>query len=638
MFSIESKRRAAVLTLLCAALATAQEANPDIETHYRRAQEAQERGQYSLAAEEWKTIVVLAPRMAEAQSNLGMMYYLDRRFDAAISAFCGAVAINPRLVSARLFLGITYYLVGRPVDAIEQFRQTLKLDSPNMLARKWLGVSYLQIGNLRGAITELRLCQPGATQDPELLFHLGRAYSRIALNAFESVHNFHGDSPWDHFVRGEQVALRNELGGALDEFQRVIAADPAFPEIHLRRARLLEAKEQWSEAAAEYIRELRVWPNRLAAVQGLLGLLQRSSMSAEAAALRQATAKRLAAGSADALLAAGAPGSASSPISSAESDKMLSPVRTFLYEYSETSTPRPSDWKAAVRAALDRGASREALRILPSDGGTEAAYWRGRARLASGDADGALDVFLELSRQQPGNPELAYYTGVAAEGLALASLMEFEKLAPGSYRVHQLRAECHAADQDYDGAIQEYRKALQVQPNGVQLHLALGKLYSARHEYEAAVNEFRAELKSDPYSAVAMELLGTVYAELHEPAQARQYLLKARELNPRSAEVEQALGKVAFQENHPSEAIRHFRRALELGGRDDKIYFHLGKALRQTGEVDEARKYEALFRQSLAGQRAKAPAGVEKAPADSATRPRPDAPLSAPARRNRNKE
>ena len=71
MSGVRSHRAVAVLAVLCPGLLAAQQASSELETHYRRAQQAQERRQYAQAAEEWEAIVKLAPRMAEARSIWG---------------------------------------------------------------------------------------------------------------------------------------------------------------------------------------------------------------------------------------------------------------------------------------------------------------------------------------------------------------------------------------------------------------------------------------------------------------------------------------------------------------------------------------------------------------------------------------
>ena len=113
----------------------AQENPNSLESHYQAAQQAQQQRDYARAAEEWKAIVALSPKLAEAHANLGMMYQLLRRQPEAIESFKTALELNPNLASVRLFLGIAYYLTSRPNLAIEQLQQALSL-KPQDAARR----------------------------------------------------------------------------------------------------------------------------------------------------------------------------------------------------------------------------------------------------------------------------------------------------------------------------------------------------------------------------------------------------------------------------------------------------------------------------------------------------------------------
>src|SRR5438552_6349671 len=151
-------RGALLAAVLCVPLTglPAQENPQSLELHYGLARQAQQQGDYARAAEEWKAIVKLSPKLAKAHANLGMMYQLLHQQPAAIESFETALQLNPGLASVRVFLGIEYYLTSRPDLAIEQLQQALRLQPQDPMARKWLGLSYLYAGYLGRAVPELR--------------------------------------------------------------------------------------------------------------------------------------------------------------------------------------------------------------------------------------------------------------------------------------------------------------------------------------------------------------------------------------------------------------------------------------------------------------------------------------------------
>jgi tetratricopeptide (TPR) repeat protein len=190
--------------------------NPNsLESHYQLAQQAQKRGDYARAAEEWKAIVALSPKLAEAHANLGMMYQLVSRPKDAIESFQTALRLNPNLSSVRLFLGIEYYLTSRPDFAIEQLQEAVRLQPDDSVARKWLGMSYLYAGDSGRAIPELRLCHRSKAADEEVTFNLNRAYFRLSMAAFRSVRATNPESSWGHLIKGEQYTVAIYSPGGL---------------------------------------------------------------------------------------------------------------------------------------------------------------------------------------------------------------------------------------------------------------------------------------------------------------------------------------------------------------------------------------------------------------------------------------
>src|SRR4030095_4618464 len=75
---------ALLLSLLLAETCLGEVLNKELERYYERAREAFERKDYVRAAEEYQRIVGLAPGLAEARSNLGMMLHLQEKFDEAV--------------------------------------------------------------------------------------------------------------------------------------------------------------------------------------------------------------------------------------------------------------------------------------------------------------------------------------------------------------------------------------------------------------------------------------------------------------------------------------------------------------------------------------------------------------------------
>lgn len=197
-----------------------------IQQHELRARAAQARQDFAAAAVEWKQIAALAPNLAEAHANLGMMYYFDRKPAQAIRPFLDAIRLAPKLVGPHIFLGVCYYLVSRPQEAISPLERALQLEPENALARRWLGLSYVYAGRTADGIVLIEQVRAADRSDADILFQLSRAYSRLATDCLLKIRESWPDSPWDHLVRADQYRLQGRTQEADRHSKQAVASPP----------------------------------------------------------------------------------------------------------------------------------------------------------------------------------------------------------------------------------------------------------------------------------------------------------------------------------------------------------------------------------------------------------------------------
>ena len=258
-----------------------------VDRHYRQAKEAESRQDFARAAQEWKAITALDPTMAEAFSNLGMMYHFSRQYQKSIDAFRRAQQLKPELIAPYLFTGIDDYLMGQPNAAVPQLQHALALDGGNAEARKWLGMSYMHLGDFAAAAAELSQCP----RDEEILFHLARAYANAAEKAFEgskaaaagsseraqlqgqgaaaskraldTIDEFAALAPnsWRaDQLQAEYHQARGEEDSALRAYERALAKNPAAIQIHLALGNIYATRREWDQALRHYQAELKADP------------------------------------------------------------------------------------------------------------------------------------------------------------------------------------------------------------------------------------------------------------------------------------------------------------------------------------------------------------------------------------------
>lgn len=599
-----------VLVLSISTQADAQDRR-DPSLVYERARKAMQARDYGAAAESWRSLIELLPDMPEARSNLGLVYHLQEKYDLAVDQFREALQQNPNLLAAKVFLGIDYYLTSRPDRAIEELEGARALDQNNVLARKWLALSYDQVGRYAAAISELTACRLLAPDDHELVFHLGRAFQKVATEAFLSVRKSGLDSPWLYFLRGKEFARQGDTRRVLDELSHAARLDPGLPGLHHEIASALEREGRIREAVHEYAAELRNFPSHLASAAGLFRTLRGVGLEQYADSVRT-NALELHGGTARATgafsLVASRAGQ-SLRIGTDDAARIGESLPTF-----EISGERR--WQARALDAILAGRPRMVFaltagpeaRLEPDD----AQYWDARAYLAMAGLDEAVERFMLLLSRQPENVEAAFFLHSCAQELALEALDLFASLEPGSYRTHQLRAEYHAAAENYDQALEEYGRALALAPGAPQLHLAVGSLYLGRKEFEKALGSFQSELNNDPYSVQALSRMGEVLLVLGSDSRAEEVLQRAISINPGFAMSHKALGRVYFKRRDYDAAVEHLQAALRLGVRDDEdLHYHLGRAQRMLGNLEEAERSLSIVTRLKAARQAVAQERLE---------------------------
>ncbi|MEI7474856.1 MAG: tetratricopeptide repeat protein [bacterium] len=85
---------------------------------------------------------------------------------------------------------------------------------------------------------------------------------------------------------------------------------------------------------------------------------------------------------------------------------------------------------------------------------------------------------------------------------------------------------------NFDGAIEKYKTAIQLNPNNPGFYHELGILYANKREFSLAVQAYSNSLKINPKSFTTLNNLGNVYDAINENKLAGECFKKALELNP----------------------------------------------------------------------------------------------------------
>jgi tetratricopeptide (TPR) repeat protein len=215
-------------------------------------------------------------------------------------------------------------------------------------------------------------------------------------------------------------------------------------------------------------------------------------------------------------------------------------------------------------------------------------------RVQRGEED---DVALELlQRVDDGSPEAPLiletlsraYIFYLRYGQAFMCLSRWMEVEPDSAEPLRWRGWVLERLNDRDGAMADYKRALEFDPDLVPVRLRLAEMCLEKSNPIEALQHLDLLRKQFPDRADVLARLGECRFLQGEYEEARRLLEEAVEQLPNDAGVLIHLTKLDMQEGHPAKAEQWIRRALKADPTDTEAEFTLVAALQAQGRWDEA--------------------------------------------------
>lgn len=245
-----------------------------------------------------------------------------------------------------------------------------------------------------------------------------------------------------------------------------------------------------------------------------------------------------------------------------------------------------------------------ALRANPKD--TNARLLLANDLIKLGEFQSAADHLRRLSERLPENQEVWYLLGKVHMKLSEEALSKLTNLDPNSVWVHEISGEVMESMKNYDGALLEYKKAVEVAPQQAGTHYHLGNAYWSLNMWDAATEQFRAELANDPSNCLAQWKIGNIILEEHgDSAGALAEIQKALDACPdlMSARVDRARALIKLERH--SEAVSDLEAAVKADPAESLTHFLLAQAYRALGRTQEAQAEMKVFSKLEESSRAK---------------------------------
>jgi tetratricopeptide (TPR) repeat protein len=192
--------------------------------------------------------------------------------------------------------------------------------------------------------------------------------------------------------------------------------------------------------------------------------------------------------------------------------------------------------------------------------------------------------------QNPDDRQAQYLLGKAYLQLSKETLAKVIQHDPDSVLAHEIKGEEYENINDFDGALVEYKKAVDLDPHQPGTHFHLANAFWIIGKWPQAQKEFSAELENDPTSCAARWKMADSMLEAKEPAdpalvELNQALKQCPELVQAHLDRARALVKLG----NFGEALPDLKIAEAANPDDPSIHFLLSTVYRNQGNASEAK-------------------------------------------------
>ena len=244
-----------------------------------------------------------------------------------------------------------------------------------------------------------------------------------------------------------------------------------------------------------------------------------------------------------------------------------------------------------------------AVRANPEDNNAELYLAKDLIKLE--DFGPAATHLQGLTKREPKDQEIWYLLGNVYIQLSEAALAKVDAIDPNSVLSHQIRGDIMASMKNFDGALVEYKKAVDLAPRQSGTHYKLGNAYWQLDDWADATEQFQAELINDPGNCNARWKLGDILLERHlHPEEALDDINKAMQTCPHLTEALPDRGTALIRLNRYEDALPDLQTAIKGNPNEPRLHFMLAQAYRGLGRTADANAEMATFGKLEEGARA----------------------------------
>ena len=173
--------------------------------------------------------------------------------------------------------------------------------------------------------------------------------------------------------------------------------------------------------------------------------------------------------------------------------------------------------------------------------------------------------------------------------LSEQALGKINEINPESVWAHEISAEVMESMKNYQGAVIEYKKAVEIAPRQPGVHYKLGDVYWSLSQWDNATEQFEQERAIDPHNCMIDWKLGDILMRRGtEFEKALSRVDKALAACPNLAGARTDRGQILIRLGRQKEAIPELLAAEKANPEEPSTHFLLAQAYRATGQSTNA--------------------------------------------------
>ena len=275
-----------LLAFLCTRAVSAQgndEVTPEVQNLYAAAQAARKGGDNTTAIAKYREIVKLAPHLAAAYNNLGMLYFDEHDYPSAIKVLQRGLELNRNMPGAAAMLGMSYFQLGENDKAQPLLETALRANPKDDQVAMVLIHILINTQKLPEAASKLNDFLSRNPKSQEAWYLLGKTYLQMSQDALKKINEIDPDSVVAHEIAGEIDQSMHNYDLALVEYKKAIDMAPKVPGTHMHMGDAYWNMGKWQSAQEEFRAELLNDPNSCMAHWKLSNAILEANDSADEA-------------------------------------------------------------------------------------------------------------------------------------------------------------------------------------------------------------------------------------------------------------------------------------------------------------------------------------------------------------------